>query len=508
MDAAFWAAQLEAWGIPAEHLSPLVPAAGAAGFSTLVVPGPAIDAPRAADLQRSRHEGISLLVSGAVAPAAARILGLPEGGPVATEEAGLRGPDGIWSTGTDGGAALVWFRYSADRLDWRGMEAVVAAAETTLGQAAPDGLVALWRWPEGKTAALVVDGDVDHPTGQHPQCSRYVRPALETARRAGFDAYGIFAAAANVEAEPASFPPAAYYNHSYSHPYSYWDPRPWEDLEEDEMADQIRRSNDLFAGLFGRGDEGMFRLPHFQLAASDRTYGVLDRLGYRADSSIGGNVSVTGGLPFHPSLEPWSDRPADAAFARTLPDPSRRRALLQLPISTDPLDPSFPHGCCSYNALGEGVRRRTADPDDYRSLLGEVVDRAVAGHGLAHLFIDPPDAGYGRLAGDRIDYAGAVERWLAGCVVRDDVAILTTAGLANWWLDREAAVRRLEWGLEEEDLVVDVPEQPAGTTLAILPPRTPDEARPQWRLLPLEPEERNGSIHPVRGTSAAARSST
>ena len=77
----------------------------------------------------------------------------------------------------------------------------------------------LWRWPDATAAAIVVDGDVDHPTGVDPECARYVAPALETMRRAGFPAYGIYAAAANVEAEPLSFPGGAdYYNHSFSHP--------------------------------------------------------------------------------------------------------------------------------------------------------------------------------------------------------------------------------------------------------------------------------------------------
>src|SRR5262249_61285245 len=63
----------------------------------------------------------------------------------------------------------------------------------------------------------------------------------------------------------------------------------------------------------------------------------------------------------------------------------------------------------------------------------------------AHLFIDPPDAGYGRLRHDRVDYAAAVERWLARWGHHPDVAVLTTADLAEWWLMREQVVSDLSW---------------------------------------------------------------
>ena len=312
-------------------------------------------------------------------------------------------------------------------------------------------------------------------------------PALETAARAGFGAYGIFVAAANVDAEPASFAPGpGYYNHSYGHPYSYWDPRRWEELTAREMADELRRADATYRRRLGRDDDRLFRLPHFQLGAAERTYAVLDELGYRAESSVGSNRSVTAGLPYHPAIRVWGDRSADAAYARTHPDPERRHRFLQLPISTDPSDPGFLDGCCSYNVLGGSVRARTADPADYERLLDNVVEAAVARRGLAHLFIDPPDAGYGRLPGDRADYAGAVERWLRRCVARDDLAILTTAGLAGWWLEREAAVRRFSCRLERGALVVDLGGPPAGATLAVLPPRADPATPAAWRLFEVE----------------------
>ena len=436
-DAAFWCAQLEAWGFPADRLTP--DAAADDTHTTLIVPAPAVDDALAASLPRDRT---GLLLTGAPTPAAAAI------------------------------GDAVRFDTSAGSLDWRNTEQAADAAFAALERAAArHGLVGLWRWPRGKAAALVVDGDVDHPTGVDPECSRYVAPAIETARLARFEAYGIFAAAANVDSEPGSFPPAGgYYNHSYTHPYSHWNPEPWEALDESQMEDELGRSNDTFLKRLGRDDEGIFRLPHFQLEASDRTYTVLDRLGYRAESSIGGNVSITSGLPFHPALAAWGGRGADAAYARTHPDPAKRHAFLQLPISTDPTDPAFPHGCCSYNTLAEDVRNRTADPADYEAVLEEVLLHAIERRNVAHLFIDPPDAGYGRLPGDHPDYASAVEGWMRRAVERDDLAILTTSGLATWWLEREAAIRRLSCRVEGGRLVAALEDPPAGATIALLSP--------------------------------------
>jgi hypothetical protein len=228
----------------------------------------------------------------------------------------------------------------------------------------------------------------------------------------------------------------------------------------------------------------MFRPPHFQLKASDRTYDVLEELGYLADSSIGANVSATGGLPFHPARAPWSARSEDAAYARTHPSPAGRRPFLQLPISTDPTAPDFPHGCCSYNTLGEGVRSRTAEPSAYEDVLQTIVDRAARRRGLAHLFIDPPDAGYGRLPGDVPDYASAIERWLARATARDDVALLSAAELASWWHAREEAVQRISSRVDDEGLIVDVPERPRGAVLAVRAPG----ADATWQVMPSDKE--------------------
>jgi hypothetical protein len=454
-DAAFWLAILEAWGVPARAIPPVGATEGS--WTTLVVPArlSATDA-----VATAGFDARTIVLCGG-AGSGARALGDRDG--------------------------VVRFRPSADRLDPGNTEATVDAAERAFLRAATGGAVAIWRWPNDKAFALVVDGDVDHPTGVDPECSRYVAPAIETARRAGYGAYGIFVAAANVDAEPASFPPdAEYYNHSYSHPYSHWNESPWEDLDAAAMRDELLRSQEAFRRHLASDDRRMFRVPHFQLDASDRTYDVLEELGFLADSSIGGNVSVTGGLPFHPARAPWSARTEDAAYARTHPDPARRRPFLQLPISTDPTAPAFPHGCCSYNTLDEGVRSRTADPGAYGDVLRQIVQREAVRGGLAHVFIDPPDAGYGRLAGDAPDYASAIERWLAEAGTRDDVAVLTTSALARWWLDREAAVGRLDTRIAGRALVVALADAPAGATLAV---RRPGD-RAVWHRVPISEETR------------------
>ena len=441
-DAAWWCALLEGWGFPAVHLRPGDPPDGC---TTLVVP-----AEIAAGV--TRPDGVSLLVTGDPASA----------------------PRGV-----------VAFPVRADDLDHTTTSEATDVAFVALQDAAPQGLAGLWRWPEGAPACLVVDGDVDHPTGVDPECSRYVAPAIETARLAGFPAYGIFATASNVEAEPEAFPVGAeYYNHSYTHPYSHWNPAPWESLDDDEMAEELRRSDEIFRAHHGEGDHGVFRLPHFQWEAWHRSAGVLDRLGYRAESSVGSNHAVTGGFPFHQAREAWSERPADAAHLRTHPDPARRHAFLQLPISTDPGDLAFPNGCCSYNTFGEGVRDRTADLADYGDVLQRVLDDAVARRSLAHLFIDPPDAGYGRLPGDRADYASVVQRWLADAMARDDLAIMSTAGLTDWWLAREAALARLTLRTNDDRLVAALEDPPPGATLALY---RPDAG---WTYEPLEEDPR------------------
>ncbi len=531
-DAAYWAAQLEAWGIPATRQS-AADAGDGLEATVVVVPAAAVGQSLGDALAAARARGSGLLLAGRPTAAAAAILGLRRIKPVGVRgfrlaqhrvdarlAACLPGPDETgrlltdpatssadlaagpaevlarWSLtsgamgpvavaarpGEGGEGPAVWFGLSSDVLDWQGTEAAAALAETALEAAAHQGLVALARWPQGKPAALVVDGDVDHPTGVDPECSRYVAAAIETARRAGFGAYGIFVAGANLDAEPWSFPAGGrYFNHSQTHPYSYWDPARWQDLDAAAIARQLRAARATFAERLGRSDLGVFRLPHFQQEAYERTAAALDDLGYVAESSVAANRSVTAGLPYHPARQAWGSRPADAGFTRTHPEPDGRHSFLQLPISTDPVHPDFPNGCCSYQTLGESVRARTADPRDYERVLGDVVERAVQRRNLAHLFIDPPDAGYGRMPGDRQDYASAVERWLAGCLGRGDLAVLPTDGLARWWLAREAAIPRLTAQVEDGALVLHLRQPPAGAVAALLPPRAAGRPAPCWR---------------------------
>jgi len=364
---------------------------------------------------------------------------------------------------------------------WTTTEDASDQAFALLEDVAFDGLLALARWPRGARAGFVVDGDVDHPTGVDPECSRYVAPSIETARRAGFPAYGIFATAANVDAEPDAFPAGVdYYNHTFTHPYSHWNPAQWASLSSEEMTEEIRRADATLRHRLGSDDHLIFRLPHFQWEAWDRSAEVLDRLGYLAESSVGGNHAITGGLPYHPALAAWSEDPADSPQLRTDPDPARRRSFLQLPISSDPSDPAFPNGCCSYHTLGEGVRSRTAEPADYEDVLQRVLDRAVERGSLCHVFIDPPDAGYGRLQGDTRDYANVVERWLARAVAREDLAIMTTAQLAGWWSARETAFTRLRISEDDGAAVVELDEPPSGVALSVF---RPGEG---WTLHPFE----------------------
>ncbi len=534
VDAAYWAAQLEAWGIPATRRTP-AQAAGGFDATLVVAPAAAVDSPLDDALCAARADGSALLLAGRPGAAASAVAGLhrirplrvhgfrpakdrvgarlaaclpcpDETGRVVTDpttsaadiadgqaevlvrwclagDTGATGPAAVVvRPGAAGQGPTVWFGICADILDWQGTEAASVIAEEALLAAAHLGLVAVARWPHGRPAALVVDGDVDHPTGVAPECSRYVAAAIETARRAGFGAYGVFVTGANLDAEPWSFPAQGrYFNHSQTHPYSYWDPARWQDLDAAAIAGQLQAARATFAERLGRGDLGMFRLPHFQQEAYERTAAVLDDLGYLAESSVAANRSVTAGLPYHPALRPWSSRPADVAFARTHPDPAGRHAFLQLPISTDPVDPQFPNGCCSYQTLGEGVRARTADPRDYERILRDVVERAVKRRGLAHLFIDPPDAGYGRLPGDNPDYATVVEHWLANCLGRGDLAVLSTDGLARWWLAREQAVPSLTARVENGSLVLSLARPPDAAAAALLPPRATGEQPASWR---------------------------
>jgi peptidoglycan/xylan/chitin deacetylase (PgdA/CDA1 family) len=435
MDAAFWCALLEAWGFRFSRTDGL---ATDEAPSISIVPAAMVDADMAGSL-------------------------LPMGGVILAGR-----PSSSCS-----GLSAVRAPMAASSLDRTTVETALTEARTALEMAASGvGLVSIWRWPNGKRAALVVDGDVDHPTGVEPECARYVRASIETARRAGLSKYGIFAAAANVAREPSSFPTGAeYYNHSFDHPYSYWNEEPWQAMDAARMREEIAHARDIYREVLDVDDRGLFRLPHFQLEAWDRTADVLEELGYRAESSIGSNFAITGGLPFHPSRRAWSARVQDAPYARTHPEVSYRRPFLQIPISSDTTDPSFPNGFCSYNTLGEGVRQRSSEPREYEEVLHSVLSIELRRSGLAHLFIDPPDAGYGRLPGDRKDYAAAVERFLTEATSREDLAIMSTAELVDWWLAREDAVSRVRIELDGTTLTVNLDEPPHGTTLEIVSPR-------------------------------------
>jgi len=166
-------------------------------------------------------------------------------------------------------------------------------------------------------------------------------------------------------------------------------------LTDIEMVEEIVRSDETFEDRLGHDDHKMFRLPHFQLEASTRTYAVLDRLGYLADSSIGGtSPSRAACLP--PALEPWSGRPQDSAFARTHPIRPGATGSCRSPSAPTRRTPTSRTVAAPTNCLREACASGTADPHAYEEVLDEVLDTAIRRHGLAHLFIDPPDAGYGR----------------------------------------------------------------------------------------------------------------
>jgi hypothetical protein len=156
------------------------------------------------------------------------------------------------------------------------------------------------------------------------------------------------------------------------------------------------------------------------------------------------------------------------------------------------MEPARPGGFRSGSVLGSGVRQRTCAPEVLEILLDDVLERGVARRGLAHLRLDPRDVGCGRLAGDPIDYASAVERWLRRCVARADLAVLTTSDLATWWLEREAALRRTAVRVDAGDLLAEVTDPPPGTTLAVLEPAITGAGRRRRRVM-LDPDPGDGA---------------
>jgi len=333
------------------------------------------------------------------------------------------------------------------------------------------GLAGIWYWKDAARSPLVIDGDVDHPPGIDPDCTKYVSAAINAFSEASFDKYGIYVGARNLEEFPSYFPldHQHYYNHSYSHPYSHWDERPWAALDKDEVTEQIRRCNETFCRLLGQSDQGIFRLPHFQLERSALTFQVLDDLGYVQESSVGSNYTVTAGFPFHPSQEPWIGVDDGESHFKSWPEPDKNFALLEVPISFDPSAPKFPNGFCSYNTLREGVRNRTASPNDYLAVIKEVIDREYRRGGLIHIFADPPDVGYGLLEGDKVNYSQSLKQGIAYAKGFDDIVFMSPRELVDWWLTREK-IEIYEQGVTGKVWDVRLKNAVPGTTLCLKPP--------------------------------------
>jgi len=352
------------------------------------------------------------------------------------------------------------------------------------------GLAGIWYWKDAARSPLVIDGDVDHPPGVEPECTKYVPAAIDTFSEASFDKYGIYVGARNLEEFPSYFPldHHHYYNHSYSHPYSHWDERPWAALDKSEVTEQIRRCNETFCRLLGQSDQGVFRLPHFQLERSALTFQVLDDLGYLQESSVGSNYTVTAGFPFHPSKEPWTDVDDGEAHFKSWAEPDKNFAVLEVPISFDPSAPDFPNGFCSYNTLKEGVRNRTASPGDYLAMIKEVIDREYRRGGLIHIFADPPDVGYGALERDKVDYSRAVKEGVAYARSFSEIVFMSPRELVDWWLAREK-IDIYEQHITGQVWDVSLRNAVPGTTLWLKPPegKMVREARTGGRLINPKP---------------------
>lgn len=352
------------------------------------------------------------------------------------------------------------------------------------------GVASIWYWKDGARSPLVIDGDVDHPPGVDPECARYVPPAIDTLAEVSFDKYGIYVCARNLEEFPACFPPSHrhYYNHSYSHPYSYWDEQPWAELDRDEIRHQIEKCNQTFLRLLSQDDQRIFRLPHFQLEKSLLTFQVLDELGYLQESSVGSNYTLTAGFPFHPTREPWAGVDDGEVHFKCWPEADKNFQFIEVPISYDPTCPDFPNGFCSYNTMGEAVRFRTASPDEYLAVFKEVVDREYRRGGLIHVFADPPDAGYGVLAGDKVNYSQATKQAVAYAASFEDIVFVSPRELVEWWLAREKmeitrqSIKGDTWQVTLEKAVPDV-------TLALKPPagKVVRDARVGGRLIAARP---------------------
>jgi hypothetical protein len=70
-------------------------------------------------------------------------------------------------------------------------------------------------------------------------------------------------------------------------------------------------------------------------------------------------------------------------------------------------------------------------------------------------------------------------------VGRSDLSILSLAGLVSWWLEREGALERLRWRVENGRLRISLPDAPAGAALSVL---APAYAGGGWTSVALESE--------------------
>lgn len=398
--------------------------------------------------------------------------------------------DALIVTETNGGR-VVWFVPSvAEHFSYDNSYVLRELMLRTLFFTLKGGLASIWYWRDAARSPLVIDGDVDHPPGVDPDCTKYVPPAIDTLLEASFDKYGIYVSARNLEEFPSYFPldHRHYYNHSYSHPYSHWDERPWAEIDKAEITRQIRQCNETFIRLLRQNDQGVFRLPHFQLERSILTFQVLDEMGYIQESSVGSNYTVTTGFPFHPSKEAWVGVDDGEAHFKSWPEAERNFQFLEVPISYDPSCPDFPNGFCSYNTLGEGVRNRTASPDDYLAIMEEVIDREYRRGGLIHIFADPPDVGYGVLEGDEANYSQAVKKGVVYAKSFDDIVPMSPRELVDWWLAREK-MEIYEQSVTGNVWDVRLKHAIPGTTLCLKTPegKVVREARTGGRLINPKP---------------------
>lgn len=163
------------------------------------------------------------------------------------------------------------------------------------------------------------------------------------------------------------------FNHSYSHPElvnspqhfvsfrADLNPRPWEALSRAEQQEEIRHCQEVVRQLLGCEMKG-FRLPHFGRLRPAAVYPFLAELGLSYSSSRLASQGRRGGIPH------WQGR------------------VLEIPVTPCPRHPFA--ALDSWHALYArgGWHRR-----DFFDLLRSQLERAVQGHGLINLYLDPKD---------------------------------------------------------------------------------------------------------------------